>query len=73
VLRIFGLKMDKIIMMKLHNLYSLPNIIRIMRMRWFGHVACMERGGMHTGLWCENQKKRDHLEGLDTGGKILLK
>jgi hypothetical protein len=29
---------------ELHNLYSLPDIIRMMkswRMRWAGHVACM--------------------------------
>jgi hypothetical protein len=31
---------------ELHNLYSLPSIIRIIKsrkMRWSGHVACMER------------------------------
>jgi hypothetical protein len=30
---------------KLHNLYSSPNIVRViksMRMRWVGHVAYME-------------------------------
>jgi hypothetical protein len=29
---------------ELHNLYSLPNIVRVIksrRMRWNGHVACM--------------------------------
>jgi hypothetical protein len=29
---------------ELHNLYSLPNIIRVIisrRIRWLGHVACM--------------------------------
>jgi hypothetical protein len=49
--RIFGLKQDEIIggLRKLHseelnNLYCLPNIIRMiksMRMRWAGQVACM--------------------------------
>jgi hypothetical protein len=31
----------------LHNLYSSPNIVRVIksrRMRWAGHVACMEEG-----------------------------
>jgi hypothetical protein len=32
---------------ELHNLYSSPNIVRIIksrRMRWAGHVACMGEG-----------------------------
>jgi hypothetical protein len=47
--RIFGLKRDevtgdcrKLHNEELHNLYSLPNIIRMIksrRMRWTGHVA----------------------------------
>ena len=28
---------------------------------------------MHTGLWWENEKKRDHLEELDVDGRIILK
>jgi hypothetical protein len=49
VLRLFGPKRDevtggwrKLYKEKLHNLYSSPNIIRMiksMRMRWEGHVA----------------------------------
>jgi hypothetical protein len=27
---------------------------------------------MHTILWLENLKGRDHLEDLDVGGKIIL-
>jgi hypothetical protein len=47
---------------KLHNLYSLPNMIRMIksRMRWAGHVARMGRRGIHTGYWWESQKERDH-------------
>jgi hypothetical protein len=63
--RIFGLKRDevtgdwrKLHNEELHNLYSSPNIIRIMR--WEGHVARMRRRGMHIGYWWESQKERDH-------------
>jgi hypothetical protein len=28
---------------------------------------------MHTGIWLENLKERDRLEGLGTGGTITLK
>jgi hypothetical protein len=51
VLRIFGPKTDEIIGSwrklhneELHNLYSSPNIIRMImsrRMRWAGHIACI--------------------------------
>jgi len=39
---------------KLHNeelndLYSSPNIVRVMR--WAGHEARMGRGGAYTGIW----------------------
>jgi hypothetical protein len=53
VLRIFGPKRKKDeLWRKLHNneshnLYSSPNIVRVIklrRMRWEGHVACMEEG-----------------------------
>jgi hypothetical protein len=48
---------------ELHNLYSSPSIIRIIKsrmMRWAGHVALMVRGEMHIGYWWESQKKRDN-------------
>ena len=38
---------------KLNDLYSSPNIIRVIksrRMRWAGHVACMGRGVAYTGF-----------------------
>jgi hypothetical protein len=38
---------------ELHNLYSSPNIIRMMksrRMRWTGYVACMRRRKIHIGF-----------------------
>jgi hypothetical protein len=39
---------------ELHNLYSFPSIIRVIksrRMRWAGHVARMGRRGMRIGYW----------------------
>jgi hypothetical protein len=37
---------------ELHNLYSSPNIIKILksrRMTWAGHVARIGRSGIHVG------------------------
>jgi hypothetical protein len=45
---------------ELYNLYSSPNIIRMIksrRMRWAEQVAHMVRRGMHIGWWWESQKK----------------
>jgi hypothetical protein len=52
--RIFGTKTDEVTgdWRKLHNLFSSPNIIRMInsrRMRWTGHVARMGRRRMHIG------------------------
>jgi hypothetical protein len=65
--RIFGPKRDEVTggwrelhNEELHNLYSSPSIIRIIksrRMRWAGHVARMG-GGVHIGYWWESQKER---------------
>jgi hypothetical protein len=70
VLRIFGPKTDEVTgeWRKLHNeelcdLYSLPSIIRIIklrRMRWMGHVAQMGGRETHIGYWWESQRERDN-------------
>jgi hypothetical protein len=66
--RIFGPKRDqvtggwrKLHNEALHNLYSSPSIIRMIksrRMRCAGHVARIGRKGMHVGYWWVSQKER---------------
>jgi hypothetical protein len=61
---------------ELHNLNSLPNIIRTIKSRWIiwaGYVAQMGRRGMHIGHWWECQKERDHEVDEDVGGWTILK
>ena len=67
--RVFGPKMDEVTgeWRKLHNeglsdLYSLPNIVRVVksrRMRWAGHVARLGEGrGVHRVLMGKPEGKR---------------
>jgi hypothetical protein len=61
---------------KLHDLYSSPNIVRVIklrRMRWAGHVAHMGEGEVFTGFWLGGLKARGHWEDLGIGGRITLK
>jgi hypothetical protein len=47
---------------ELHNLYSSPGIIRMIKSMWMrraGHIARMGRRGIHTGFGWESQKVRD--------------
>jgi len=50
-------------MMELNDLYTSPNIVRVIksrRMRWAGHVPCMgeERGAYRVLVG--NRRERDH-------------
>jgi hypothetical protein len=81
VLKIFGPKREedgswrKLHNDELHNLYSSPDIVKVIksrRMRWAGHVARMGRGGVFTGFWLGSPKVRDHWEDLGTDGRITL-
>jgi hypothetical protein len=67
VLRRFGLKRDEMTggrknphNEELHDLYSSPSIITIIKfriMRWAWHIA---RKRKRIGYWWENQRERDH-------------
>jgi hypothetical protein len=60
---------------ELHDLYSSPNIGRMIksrRMRWAGHVARMGRGEVLTGFWLGCPKARDQWEDLGVGGRITF-
>jgi hypothetical protein len=79
--RIFGPKKDEVTgkWRKLHNedlhdLYSSPNIVRVIksrRMRWAGHVARMRRQAC-VGFWWGNLRKRDHWGDQSVDGRIIL-
>jgi hypothetical protein len=68
--RIFGPKRDemtgewrKLRNEELHDLYSSPSIIRIIklrRMRWDNHIARMGRRRTRIDYWWESQRERDH-------------
>jgi hypothetical protein len=61
---------------ELHNLYSFPNMIRMIksrRLRWTGHIARVGRIGMHARYWWESHRERDHWEDQDVGGRPILK
>jgi hypothetical protein len=81
--RIFGPKRDevtgdrrKLHNEELHNLYSSPNIIDMIkprRMRWSGHVARMgEKRNAYMILVGKPEGKR-HQEDQDVGGWTILK
>jgi len=65
---------------KLHNedlndLYCSPNIVRLIKlrkMRWAGHVACMGRGEVYTECWWGNLRERDYLGDPGLDGRIIL-
>jgi hypothetical protein len=69
--------MEPILSTVLHNLYTSPNIIRMIKsrnMRWAEIVGRMgEKRGTHIGYWWGSQKVRDHWEDRDVGGWTILK
>jgi hypothetical protein len=80
--RIFGPKLEEVEggwrrlhNEELHDLYTSPNIIRVIkskRLKWVGHIACMGEIRMHTKFLSEYLKGRDHSEYPNVDGKIIL-
>jgi hypothetical protein len=80
--RIFGPKNDevtgewrKLHNEELHDLYSSPNIVQVIksrRMKWEGHVARMGKRETCTGFWWGNLRERDHFGDTGIDGNIIL-
>jgi hypothetical protein len=81
--RVFGPNRDevtrecrKLYNEELNDLYSLPNIVRVLksrRMRWVGHVARRGKGEVCTGFWWGSLRKGYHWGDPDVNGRIILK
>ena len=59
-----------------NDLYSTPNIVRVIKsriIRWVGHLARMGRKEEYTGLWWGNLRERDHLRDPGVDGRIILR
>ena len=60
---------------ELHDLYSSPNIVRVIksrRLRWAGHVARMGEEKGCVGPWWGTRRERDHWGDLGVDGWIIL-
>jgi hypothetical protein len=75
--KIFGPKRDEVTgdrrNEELNDLYSSPNMIRVIksrRMRWPWHVARMRE---RRGFWWGNMRERDHLGDPDVLVRIILR
>jgi hypothetical protein len=78
--RIFGSRRDEVIKERrklyneeLYDLYSSPNIVRVIKSR---RMRCSANGGEERciqGIVGENQREGDHLEEHGVEGRILLR
>jgi hypothetical protein len=65
--------MEKVHNKELNDLYSLPNIVRVVKSRrtgWVGHVARV--GEECTGCWWGKLREREHWGDPDVDGRIIL-
>jgi hypothetical protein len=61
---------------ELNDLYSSPNIFRVIksgRMRWLGLIVFWGRGESYTGFWWGILRERDHLGYPNVDAIIILK
>jgi hypothetical protein len=61
---------------ELHSLYSSPSIIRMIKsrkVRWAGHVARMGAKRNVFRILVGKPERKRPLEGLDLGGRIIIK
>jgi hypothetical protein len=61
---------------ELYDLYSSPNIIRVIKRRIIGlegHVARMRREEVHKGCWWGDMRESDLLEELGGDRRMILK
>ena len=82
MLKVFGPRRNEVTWewRRLHNeelndLYSSPNIVRLIksrRMRWAGHVARMGEERGRIGSSWGNRRERDHWGDLGVDGWIIL-
>jgi hypothetical protein len=82
-LKIFGPKRYELVQKwriprskKVYDLYSSPNIIRVIkstRMRWAAHVARMLEEELHARVWWGNLRERDDVEDKGVVERIILK
>lgn len=60
----------------IHNLYSLPNNIKMIKsklMRWAGHAALIRETKKAYRILVGKFEVKDHLEDLNVAVKIILK
>jgi hypothetical protein len=61
---------------ELHNLYPLPNIIRMIesrRMKWAGHVARMGEMRNAFCILVGKPERKNHSDDVGVDGRIILK
>jgi len=60
---------------ELNDLYSSPNIIRVIKSReksWAGHVTQWGRGEAHTRFWLGDVAEGDYLEDAGVDRRMIL-